>query len=74
MTDIESMIDRADLEKKRRRENDFETYLGDGLYVRHDGWQVILTAPRDGGAHFVCLEPEVLAAFERWLKQVREAR
>jgi hypothetical protein len=74
MSDIESMIDRADEEKKRRRENEFEAYLGDGLYARFDGWHVILTAPRLGGDHFVGLEPEVLVAFEKWLKQVRAAR
>lgn len=45
-----------------------ETYLGDGLYVSFDGYQVVLRAPREGGDHYVCLEPPVLATFMQWLK------
>ena len=52
---------------------DQETYLGDGLYASHDGYQVKLRAPRDGGDHEVYLEPPVLAAFVEWLEQVRTA-
>ena len=44
-----------------------ECYLGDGLYARFDGWQVILRAPRDGGDHIVALEPEVVAALVTFL-------
>ena len=49
-----------------------ETYIGDGLYVKHDGYQVILRAPRGAGDHWVALEPAVLDAFEAWLKRARE--
>ena len=45
-----------------------ETYLGDGLYVSHDGYQVKLRAPREFGDHEVYLEPPVLAAFVEWLR------
>lgn len=52
-----------------------EHYLGDGLYVRVDLWgAVCLRAPRAEGDHVVCLEPPVLAEFERWLKHLRKAR
>lgn len=52
---------------------DNETYLGDGLYASHDGWQFKLRAPQDaGGDHYVYLEPAVLAAFQRYIKQVED--
>lgn len=46
-----------------------ETYLGDGLYASFDGWQVILRAPREGGDHFVGLEPEVYQSLREWIAQ-----
>jgi hypothetical protein len=49
-----------------------EVYLGDGLYARHDGYQIILRAPREGGDHWVALEPQVLHAFQRFLSAIRE--
>lgn len=39
-----------------------ETYLGDGLYASFDGYQIILRAPREGGDHWVGLEPQVFDA------------
>ena len=36
-----------------------ETYLGDGLYASFDGHQINLRAPRDGGDHWVSLNPDV---------------
>jgi hypothetical protein len=47
-----------------------EEYLGDGLYASFDGWQFRLRAPREEGDHIVFLDPSVLAAFERYVKQV----
>ncbi len=44
-----------------------ETYLGDGLYVSFDGFQIRLRAPRDGGAHEVYLDDAVLQAFLAFL-------
>lgn len=49
-----------------------ESYLGDGLYAMFDGWQVILRAPREGGDHWVALEPEVMLAMVLWLRRVQE--
>lgn len=48
-----------------------ETYLGDGLYVSHDGYQFILRAPREGGDHWVGLEPGVLESFLSFVKTFR---
>jgi hypothetical protein len=44
-----------------------ECYLGDGLYASFDGWQIVLRAPRPGGAHWVGLDPEVISAFGAFL-------
>lgn len=46
-----------------------ETYLGDGLYCRYDGFSVWLRAPRERGDHEVALEPQVLASFLRCIWQ-----
>jgi hypothetical protein len=45
-----------------------ETYLGDGVYARYDGWSIWLRTPRENGHHVIALEPEVfnkLAEFAR---------
>lgn len=49
-----------------------ETYLGDGLYASFDGFMITLRAPREDGDHWVGLEPSVLAAFEKYVVQLRE--
>ncbi len=46
-----------------------ETYLGDGLYASFDGWQILLRAPREGGDHFVGLEPDVYRALREWIER-----
>lgn len=46
---------------------DAETYLGDGLYASFDGWSIKLRAPREGGDHFVGLEPDVYRAMLEWI-------
>lgn len=70
MEDIESQ---ADYENERQQGH-LKTYLGDGLYARFDGYAVILSAPREHGEHWVCLEPEVLQAFQDWLKTLPSHR
>lgn len=52
---------------------DEETYLGDGLYASHDGYQFRLRAPRAGGDHEVFLEPMVLLAFQEYVQRVQAA-
>jgi hypothetical protein len=37
-------------------------YLGDGVYIEHDGFGVWLRAPREEGVHKVYLEREVFHA------------
>lgn len=50
-----------------------ETYLGDGLYASYVRGQFVLRAHQfDGRAHYVYLEPEVLAAFERFVRMTKE--
>jgi hypothetical protein len=46
-----------------------ETYLGDGLYASFDGFMFTLRAPREGGDHWVGLEPQVMEAFDEFRKQ-----
>ena len=49
-----------------------EEYLGDGLYVKFDGFMIVLRAPRfDGSDHWVGLEPDVLASFEDYVKRLK---
>jgi hypothetical protein len=49
-----------------------EVYLGDGLYVLWDGYGVKLRAPREHGDHWVYLEPDILYAFEQFIRNVKE--
>ena len=46
-----------------------EEYLGDGLYASFDGFQFCLRAPRSEGDSLVYLEPDVVVAFERYVKE-----
>lgn len=49
-----------------------ETYLGDGLYARWDGYAVWLRAPREHGDHCVALEPQVLDTFLQFVRDLKE--
>lgn len=46
-----------------------ETYLGDGLYAAHDGYQLKLRAPREDGDHVVYLEAAVWMALLKFMEQ-----
>lgn len=48
-----------------------ERYLGDGLYASFDGFMITLRAPREGGDHWVGLEPDVFAALLKFVYDVR---
>lgn len=49
-------------------------YLGDGLYADYDGFQIVLTAENGIEAtDRVCLEPEVLSAFEVYVADLRKS-
>jgi len=55
---------------------EYEDYLGDGLYVDFDGYQIILSAnDRVGGPGStgrVCLDPDVMRSFTRYIIRLRE--
>jgi hypothetical protein len=51
-----------------------ESYLGDGLYFKYDGWSLWLRAPRENGDHVVALEPEVLMHFIGEAMQIPRCR
>lgn len=45
-------------------------YLGDGVYVRHDGFQFWLIANDPASFERVALEPSVFRAFLRYVERV----
>jgi hypothetical protein len=49
------------------QQSQYRSYLGDGLYVDFDGYQIVLTA-EDGkrATNTVYLEPSTYAALLRW--------
>jgi len=49
-----------------------ESYLGDGLYAKFDGWQIILRAPRDGGDHWVGIDPHIFQAMLRFTDRINK--
>ena len=50
-----------------------KTYLGDGLYVAFDGYHVVLTAENGISVlNTVYLDDQVLEAFERFLKSLKD--
>lgn len=55
-------------------EQNAETYLGDGLYVSFDGWQMILRAPREDGDHFFGLEPQLYQSLLEWVARYPRLR
>jgi len=47
-------------------------YLGDSVYVGIDRGMVVLTTENGlGASNTIYMEPEVVAAFERWLERIR---
>ena len=47
-----------------------EVYLGDGLYCSFDGGMFKLRAPRGHVDHWVALEPDTLAAFDAFRRDI----
>lgn len=47
-----------------------ESYLGDGLYASFDGFTIWLRAPREGGDHYVGLEPAVFVELLRYAEEI----
>lgn len=50
-----------------------ETFLGDGLYVSFDGYQIWLRAPREDGDHRVALEPQVWHRLNEYVAALKRA-
>ena len=48
-----------------------ETYLGDGLYAKYDGFALWLRAPRAGGDHEVALEPQIFLQFLKFAAGIK---
>ena len=48
-----------------------ETYLGDGLYARFDGFSIWLRAPREAGDHIVALEPAVWRQLLQYVERLK---
>jgi hypothetical protein len=49
---------------------DNETYIGDGVYVRFDGYQLWLRTPRQNGDHEIALEPAVYFALRDFAQKI----
>jgi hypothetical protein len=63
--------------KEMSEQGQFEEYLGDGVYVDYDGYQIVLTAnDRASGCPTdeVYLDPDVLNAFLRYINRLREMK
>ncbi|MEG9884085.1 MAG: hypothetical protein V6Z86_05625 [Hyphomicrobiales bacterium] len=43
------------------------TYLGDGVYVMHDGWQAWLTLGSHDNTPLIALDHQVLVGLARWI-------
>jgi hypothetical protein len=50
-----------------------EEYIGDGLYVSFDGYQMCLRAPTTKGDEKVYLEPSVWASLVEYKQRLDEA-
>lgn len=48
-----------------------QTYLGDGVYAAHDGYQIWLGVDRNGRQERVALEPAVFAALVQYEQKLR---
>lgn len=48
----------------------FDTYLGDGLYAKYDGYHIILAAPRGSQVHWVALDPRVFGRLVSYQKDI----
>ena len=44
-------------------------YLGDGVYVSHDGFMLRLSTEREGREHYIYLEPAVLNALYEYVRR-----
>lgn len=50
-----------------------DDYIGDGVYVRFDGYGIELRANDPNSPHVIYLEPEVLEALNRFVIRIKKA-
>ena len=50
-----------------------EDYIGDGVFVSFDGYQIWLRTPRENGDHEIALDPMVLSALFDYVKTIKKA-
>ena len=60
-------MNREEFKQKYGRE---KTYLGDGLYIRFDGYHFVLSTLRDNGINWIGLEPPVFDALLRYRAEI----
>ncbi len=49
------------------------SYIGDGVYVGHDGYQFwLFTSNGIEETNWIALEPSVVKAFNRYIKEINE--
>lgn len=63
----------GDPTRTRNVTKNFKRYLGDGVYVLHDGFGVVLTTENGiSTTNTIYLEPPVYQALEDWYKDLKE--
>ena len=60
------------MEKLMKRGVPNEVYIGDGVYVTYDGWQIWLRTTREEGDHQIALEPETYTALVQFVERLKE--
>lgn len=48
-------------------------YLGDGVSVRFDGYQLWLSTPRESGTHEIALEPSVYENLVQYVERLKKS-
>lgn len=51
-----------------------KVYVGDGVYVRWDGFALELTTERAEGTHWIVLEPQVWANLTAFVERLERER
>jgi hypothetical protein len=64
--------DKVHLAQKGLDMDEKADYLGDGVYVKFDGYHIVLMANnRENPTDTVALDPHVLKLFLRWLENLK---
>lgn len=52
--------------------NTYKEYIGDGVYVDFDGYQIWLSTDRGGVTHEIALEPSLLKALDHYRERLKQ--